>query len=121
MSKINNNQQKALIALVESASVADAATKCGLTRETLFRYLKDADFVKEYRTMRRQVVEGAITEIQQSTSEAVATLKRNLTCGKASDENRAAQIILDNAIKGVELVDVMERLEALENAVETKD
>ncbi len=34
---------------------------------------------------------------------------------------RAAQIILDNSIKGVEIVDVIERLEIIENAIETEN
>ena len=89
-----------------------------MSKETLFRYLRDKGFIKEFRDTRRAVVENAVSEIQQATSDAVATLKRNLNCGKPSDENRAAQIILDNAIKGVELVDVMERLEVLEDAIE---
>ena len=120
MAKVSN-KEKALIALVESPSVVEAAEKCGLSKETLFRYLKEPEFTKEYRALRRQTVENAISEIQQATSDAVTTLKRNLTCGKASDENRAAQIILEHAVRGVELIDIVERLENLEKAIEVNE
>lgn len=111
------NKEKALVALVESPSIADAAEKCGLSKETLFRYLKDKDFVRNYRQARRSVMESGIAEMQHATSEAVQTLKRNLTCGNPFAEVSAARAILDNALKGSEILDLSERLEALENAV----
>ncbi len=115
------NKEKALIALIDSASIREAAQKSGLSEETLYRYLKDKEFLSEYRNARRACVENAITQIQQATSEAVETLKKNLHCENPAVEIRAAQIILDNAIKGVELIDVIERLEILENAVEAEN
>ena len=114
----DTNKQKALTALLNSPTITDAAKTCGLSEATIYRYLSEDDFKKEYRNARREVVENSITQIQRITHKAVETLEKNLNCGKPSDENRAAQIILDNAIKGVELVDVMERLEVLEDAIE---
>lgn len=115
------NQEKALAALLECVSIADAAKHCGLSQETLYRYLRDQAFVSDYRNARRQVVENSIMQLQQASGEAVETLRRNLTCENPNAEIRAAQIILDNAIKGVELVDVIERLEQIENAIETEN
>lgn len=115
------NKEKALTALLECVSIADAAKHCGLSQETLYRYLRDQAFVSDYRNARRQVVENSITQLQQASGEAVGTLRRNLTCENPNAEIRAAQIILDNAIKGVELVDVIERLEQIENAIETEN
>jgi len=115
------NKEKALAALLECSSIADAAKSCHLSQETLYRYLREKEFVADYRNARRQVVENSITRLQQASGEAVETLRRNLSCKNANAEIRAAQIILDNAIKGVELVDVIERLEMIENAIETEN
>lgn len=115
------NKEKALAALLESASIADAAKRCELSQETLYRYLKDKEFVADYRNARRQVVENSITQLQQASGEAVEALRRNLSCTNPQAEIRAAQIILDNALKGVELVDILERLEQIENAVEAEN
>lgn len=114
------NQEKALAALLNSVSIADAATKCGLSERTLYRYLEDEIFKKEYRAARRNLVENSIGQIQTATGEAVETLKKNLYCENPAVEVRAAQIILDTAYKGVELLDVLERLEILENEIEKK-
>ncbi len=115
------NKERALAALLESASIADAAKSCGLSQETLYRYLRDKEFLSDYRNARRQVVENSITQLQQASGEAVETLRRNLSCMNANAEIRAAQIILDNALKGVELVDILERLEQIENAIEAEN
>ncbi|MET0753089.1 MAG: hypothetical protein ABWZ66_06935 [Pyrinomonadaceae bacterium] len=109
------NKEKALTALLSSASIAEAAQKCGLTDRTLYRYLDDAEFKKEYRAARRALVENSISQIQSATGEAVETLKKNLHCENPAVEVRAAQIILDNASKGVEVWDILERLEVLED------
>lgn len=117
----HTNKEKALAALLANSTIADAAKSCGLSQETLYRYLRDNKFVTDYRKARRQIVENSITQLQQASNEAVETLRRNLFCENPNAEIRAAQIILDNAIKGVELIDVIERLEIIENAIETEN
>jgi AcrR family transcriptional regulator len=120
MPKITN-KEKALTALLESSSIADAAKRCELSQETLYRYLREKEFVSDYREARRQIVENSITQLQQASGEAVEALRRNLSCANPSAEIRSAQIFLDNALKGVELVDILERLEQIENAVEAEN
>jgi hypothetical protein len=90
------NTEKALAALLTSSSVKDAALASGLSEETLYRYLRDEKFSGEYETARRQVVESAVSGLQQAANEAVETLRRNLTCDNPQAEIRAAQLILDN-------------------------
>ena len=91
-----NNKEKALIALLESASIIEAAEASGLSEKTLRRYLEEKEFSDEYATARRQIVENAIAGLQQAANEAVETLRRNLTCDNPQAEIRAAQLILDN-------------------------
>jgi hypothetical protein len=64
------------------------------------------------------VVEGAISQLQGAATEAVETLKRNLYCGTAATEVRAALGILDQSIKAVEIYDLESRLAALEEGGE---
>ena len=115
------NKEKALSALLQTSSVKDAAKKCGLSEETLYRYLKEPEFNAEYRASRRLLVENSIARIQGLTGQALETLARNLHCENPSVEVRAAQILIDNAIRGVEITDILERLEALENEHQSKN
>ncbi|HSK72096.1 MAG TPA: hypothetical protein VK892_10405 [Pyrinomonadaceae bacterium] len=116
-----NNREKALSALLEAASIIEAAQKCGLSEKTLRRYLDDKEFLSEYRNARRQVVENSISQLQKASGEAVETLKKNLHCENPSAENQAARLIIENSIKAVEVTDILERLEVLENAFEKQD
>jgi len=110
-----SNKDKALIALLGSNSIRDAARACGLSEVTIYRYLNDQEFRREYREARRQSVENAIGLIQQSTNEAAETLARNLHCESPAVEVRTAQIIMETAIKGLETMEILERLDRLEN------
>jgi DNA-binding transcriptional MerR regulator len=109
------NKEKALSALLESATITDAAQKCGLSEKTLRRYLDDADFQTEFRAARRVVFEQNIARLQSLHAGAVDTLERNLTCENPSVEVRAAQIIIEGNRKDFETLDILERLETLEN------
>jgi hypothetical protein len=109
------NREKALIALLETTSVRQAAEKCGLSERTLFKFLEDADFKAEYRNARRQTVEASIANIQNAASEAVERLKDLMYCENPVVEARCAQIIYENSVKGLEMLDLAERLEEVEN------
>jgi len=109
------NKEKALSALLESATISDAAIKCGLNEKTLRRYLDDAEFQTEFRAARRIVFEQNIIRLQSLHGNAVDTLERNLDCENPSVEVRAAQIIIEGSRKDFETLDILERLETLEN------
>jgi hypothetical protein len=112
------NRERALSALLSSGSITDAATRCGLNEKTLRRYLSDTDFQREYKSERRVVFEQNIVRLQTLHDGAVDALERNLTCEIASVEVRSAQIIIESNRKDFETLDILERLETLENAVE---
>ncbi len=91
-----NNQEKALSALLESTSIVEAAGKSGLSERTLYRFLEDEKFQTEYQQARSRIVESAISRLELIAGDAVETLHRNLTCDNPQAEIRAAQLILDN-------------------------
>jgi len=109
------NKEKVLIALVATASVREAAKKSGISEPTIYRFLQDKDFLAEYRTARRQTVESAISQMQNAAGEAVQRLKELQYCENPAVAARCAQIIFENSIKGMEMTDVLNRLEELEN------
>jgi DeoR/GlpR family transcriptional regulator of sugar metabolism len=112
---MKTNQENALNALLASASVTEAAKKCGLSEKTLRRYLEDADFQKEFRSARRVVFEQNIVRLQSLHAGAVDTLERNLNCENPSVEVRSAQIIIESSRKDFETLDILERLEKIED------
>jgi len=110
-----NNKELALVALLSNPSVKEAAAACNLSERTLFRFLSDDGFKTEYRDARRAIVETAIAAMQNGASEAVARLKDLMYSENPAAAVRSSQIVYESAVKGVEVLDLAERLEILED------
>jgi hypothetical protein len=55
-----------------------------------------------------------LTRLQRTATQAAATLRRNLKAARPADQIRAAVSVLDYALRGVGLIDLLERIEGLE-------
>lgn len=111
-------QHRAVVNLLNCKTIAKAAKKTGVAEWTIRRWLrKDAKFLAAYRAARREVVEAAVGRLQKATAAAVATLERNLNCGRPGDEIRASATILEFAIRGGELADLREQLNEAQQAL----
>ena len=101
--------------VAEGRAMIGAARQAKVGEATLRRWLSaDAVFQKAYRVARRAVMEGVIGRVQRVAGDAVDALERNLTCGRPGDEIRAALGVLDLATRGLEIGDLLERVEELE-------
>ncbi|HJZ94806.1 MAG TPA: hypothetical protein VKE40_28325 [Gemmataceae bacterium] len=108
-------QHAAIAALLTERNHAKAAKKAKVAEQTLRRWLAtDRAFVAAYRDTRRTVMDAVIGNLQQTAAKAVAALERNLTCGRPGDEIRAALGVLVHASRGLEVGDLLERVEELE-------
>ena len=114
--KLSHKQERAIAALLVSSSVAAAAHAIKVQDNTLLRWLKDTVFHDAYREARRQVVQQAITQVQQATGTAVQTLLAVMQDPEApaSAKVSAARTILETAVKAVELEDLEARIADLE-------
>ena len=98
-------------------TIADAARSIGVGESTLRRWLREPAFCEAYRVARRQAVEVAIGTLQQAAAEGVTTLRRNMSeTTPPAVQVRAAVAILEHAARGVELLDLAERVAALEES-----
>src|SRR5215212_1808812 len=113
--KLSDRQRKALEALLLTPTVVAAAERSGLSRATIFRYLKDPEFKRRYTEERAHLLDQTVAGLQKLGIGAVGTLRRNLE----AEENphaqiRAARTVLEFMLKGTEIVEIEERLRALE-------
>ena len=74
-----------------------------------------------YAQARRQLLEHSLSRLQTVTGLAVDVLAQTLSGSDPKLALRAAAIVLDRATKGVELLDVLQRLEALEAAAKRRE
>ena len=116
--KLNRKQEMAIVALIAQPTIPAAASVAGVADVTLWRWLQRPDFVRAYRDARRQVVEQALGEVQAATSDAVRVLREVMTDTTVPAASRvaAARVVLDTALRGVELLDLEARIADLETA-----
>jgi hypothetical protein len=112
--KLSRSQERAIAALLSEPTIEAAAARAKISPRTLAYWLKQPAFAAAYRQARQQLVEHAVTLLQRTTSLAVATLCRNLSCGKPGVEVNAANSILQHSTAAIEQFDILSRLEALE-------
>jgi HEAT repeat protein len=116
------NDEKILLALMQSGTIAEAAEKSGLSQRTIFRRLSDEEFRTEWRSARRALVESSIGLMQTGMSRAVQTLLDILNDEKyPAIRVRAAKIIIENSQRSLETFDAIERIEKLEKLFEVKN
>ena len=110
-------RDRLIAALLTAPTHEAAAAAAGVDPSTLRRYLRTPGFVRAYRAARRRLVEAAVGRLQQVAGKAVDALERNLTCGRPGDEIRAAVAVLEHCQKGMELLDLADRLREVEAAL----
>jgi hypothetical protein len=118
--KLTRKQDLAVLALLTEPTHQRAAVKTGVSESTLHRWLQLPEFLAAYRAARRRMVESGIAMLQRLMMNAVVTLGKNLTCGHPASENRAAMAIVEYSRRGVEEIDMEERIAALEKRTEEK-
>lgn len=99
MSKNDLKRSKALQAMTECDTLTAAATEAGISRTTLWEYLKDDDFCAALRAMKEQQVLRRADEAAESRRQALDTLRDLMTDTATPAKVRmdAARVLLDNA------------------------
>lgn len=114
--RLSQKQEKGLLALLNTGTVAAAATSSGFGETTLWRWMQESAFITRYRAARRQMVETAIAQLQTDTGVAVRVLREVAEDKEAPASARvaAAKAIIEQAISAVTVTDLQERIEKLE-------
>jgi hypothetical protein len=111
---------RAVLALLEHASVQKAAAAVNISDVTLWRWMQQEEFQRRLRTARRQAYAQSIGRLQQSSAVAVNTLLRVMTdsSAPAASRVRAARAVLKHAAWAIEIEDLNWRVTDLERAAE---
>jgi hypothetical protein len=118
-SKLKRQKEEAILALLTNRSIEEAARAARIGSATLARWLKQEDFNTEYREARRAAFLQAIARLQQAASFAVSLLVKTVgdSNAPAAVRVRAADSMLKHARCGMEIEDILARLEAIERAI----
>src|SRR5262245_916864 len=107
---LKRKQHEAIAALLEHSTIIAAAEDCGITRETLWRWMQRPDFQVAYRNARAQVFEAALSALQQASLDAAKTLHKILTdtAAPASVRVSASRTVLEMVLKAREVLEIEE-------------
>lgn len=110
-------KQKALAALLTYKTQEEAAKAAGISVRTIITYLNDPEFRREYEKAAGKLVEKATREIQTGMSDAIFVLRSILESMTATDGSKisAARAVLEFGLRMTETVDLLKRVEALED------
>jgi len=115
---LGRKQEEAIAALLTQRNVEEAARAAGIGTRTLLRWLKLPDFQTAYREARRTAFGQAVARLQQGASAAATTLLKTMIDPNtpASVRVRAAESVMNHAMKAIEIEDIEARVSALEDA-----
>jgi hypothetical protein len=117
-------QEEAILALLTTTNVEQAARAAKIGPRTLYRWQQDPEFDKAYRKACRDAFGQGTARLQQASGAAVSTmlkimLDQNVS---ASTKLRAADLVRSHGAKAIEIEDVEARVAELERAMaEQKD
>jgi hypothetical protein len=115
----------AAAALAGGKTKADAARAAGVTTRTIHRWLQDDDFRGQVAERRAELLDQALGALSEAAGEAVATLREALSAPPSQARATGARVAAARAILSMlvplkEVLDIEERLVALEAEAEER-
>ena len=119
---LSPRQEQAIIALLNEPTVKQAAATSNIGERTIYKWLRNAAFVREYMRARRQAFSQAVSLTQRYAPMAVQTLGKIMVDASAPHAARvsAAACLLKFSRDSLELDDLAARLETIEEKLQVK-
>ena len=120
VSQLRPKQEEAILALLTTSNVEQAARAVKITPRTLYRWQQEPEFDKAFRKARRDAFGQGTARLQQASGAAVSTVLKIMVDphAAASTKLRAADLVLSHGARAIELEDVEARVSELERAAE---
>lgn len=116
------NEDALLLALACGATIENAARQCGLSDRTVYRRLKDPEFLQQIKTLRADMVRRSSGMLTAAAGEAVRTLLELLKSGSPPPIRLgAARAVLEIGVKVREMTDLEADLKVLEARIHDID
>ena len=112
-------QERALSALLSERTIQGASEASGVPYRTITRWMQQEPFSQAYRARLDALVNDAASSLKKSLTGAVEVLREIAENAEAPPNARisAARTLLDSGLRYIETLDIIQRLEAVEDAV----
>jgi hypothetical protein len=113
--KLTHKQLTALAALLSKHTVTQAAAEAGVSRTTIYTWLRQPDFTQELRKAQNAAIEAAASRLAGGLSEAIEELARLIKSADTDSVKRlACSDWISFSLRLREFSDLEQRIEALE-------
>lgn len=115
-----NTEDRIIAALLSTSTIREAAEVVGVSERTIYTRLKEKDFKASLEKARRELWKGHTQALQGQLGKAIDTIVEIMDGDDVPPQVRlnAASEIIRSGMKLTELVDVVERVDALERFTE---
>ena len=120
---MTQKQTAFLQAMLKESTVSKAAEAAGISRETAYRYLKDADFVAELNKLRTECLNDTVRFLQGKLTLCSEQLIRIIESEDAADQVKinAINMVFANFRTMFETAEITARLEQIEQYMRSED
>lgn len=110
-----------ITSLLTSSTIEEASKKLGIEARTIYKRMKTDDFQRLYNDAKSGLLKETTADLQAKTGEAVQVIASVMNDASVNPNTRiyGATAILQYATKYTELLNILERIEALEKERET--
>ena len=121
--KFGRKKEDAIVALLTHRTLEEAARALDVATKTLLRWMKEPEFDVAYRAAKRAAFGQSIARLHHLASAAVSTLGKVMldSATPPATKVRAADSILNHAVKAIEIEDIDARARQLEEATEANN
>ena len=117
--KLTTKQAKAIPIVLAAKNYEEGCKSAQVSKTTFYSWLQDETFATEFDQQRNEIVEAAFGMIAQNIDKAVSTLVGLLDTGDDRVKRLTANDIIGHFLKHKELKDLEERIEGIEERLET--
>lgn len=113
--------ERILEVLSTASSIRSASKQLGISDRTIYRRMKDPDFMERYQEQRKTAIDTASQELVNLAEMAIETIKKVMQDENASPQIRlnASGLILGNILKYHEMVTISAELDAIKERLKT--
>jgi Helix-turn-helix of insertion element transposase len=112
--ELTSKQKRALPYLLEARSIEEGCKRAGVSKATVYEWLKDDVFRNELKRQRNLIIDSAVDTLKANIAKATETLVKHLDSERENISIRAAERIIEFTQKSLEHEELERRIEALE-------
>lgn len=118
--KLTTRQVKAIPVLLAARSYEEGCKKARVAKSTFYTWMQDGDFAAEFDRQRNEIVEAAFGMIAQNIEKAVTTLLGLLDSKDERVKRLTANDIIGHFLRHKEVREIEERLQRIEEHLDTR-